>query len=209
MKREYRYNVHEASSCACCSQTKGPRPISADFTLRDARPEDATLLFDLGCQILSETPYFLREPAERAGSVDDMQIIIRHYTQTPGWCMVHFWDGETPIAEGVLSGTGLRRTAHNGSVGIGVLKAYWGRGVGQRLMSVLEERGRCMGLERLSFTVFSENQRARDFYKRLGYAEEGVHRRSIRWPATDDDAVVRYSDEVVMAKWVGNPAGTD
>lgn len=177
--------------------------ITPQISLREADERHANALFVLGRRILEETPYFLREPAERARNTDDMRAIIRHYTATPGWCMIHAWADGTPVAEGVLSGTGLRRTGHIGSVGIGVLRAHWGSGIGAALMAALEDRAQDMGLERLSFTVFAENQRARDFYKRLGYREEGVFRASVRWPSDDPQEPLRYSDEIAMAKWIG------
>lgn len=171
--------------------------------MREPRLEDSSLLLDLGHRILKETPFFLREPWERGTTVLDMRQVVQHYRDTPGWCMVHIWDGAVPVAEGILSGTGLRRTSHIGSIGIGVLKDYWGNGIGRRLMHDLEQRAVQMGLERLSFTVFAENDRARDFYTRLGYREEGVHKKSIRWPPAEDGGWARYSDEVFMAKWIG------
>lgn len=173
------------------------------ITIRQPRLEEAAVLLDLGRRILSETPFFLREPDERAQSEADIRTILQHYDRTPGWCMLHAWNGDIPLGEGVISGTGLRRSAHIGSIGIGVLKEYWGQGVGAALMQKLEEKAVEMGLERLSFTVFAENRRARDFYERLGYAEEGIQRKSVRWPQDHPGKPRCYSDEIAMAKWIG------
>jgi RimJ/RimL family protein N-acetyltransferase len=178
-------------------------PPATEYRVRVARPEDADALLALGRKLLGETDFFLRRPQERAGTTLEMRRIIDRYAAMPGGVMLNAWDQDTPVAEAVLSAGALERTAHVGVLGIGVLKAYWGLGIGRALMTALEDAARDAVLERLEFTVLAHNRRARGFYAALGYAEEGIRRRSVRFDAARPGEPARYGDEVMMAKWIG------
>lgn len=180
--------------------------LPGGLILRAPRATDAAALLALGRALLDETDHFVRLPRERAQGRQDMAAIVDHYTGQPGWAMLHVWDGPRAVAEGVLSAGQLSRTAHVGTLGIGVLRAYWGRGIGRTLMARLEDLAAAAALERLEFTVLSHNARARDFYARLGYGEEGVRCGSVRYGG-EDGGPVRYGDEVMMAKWIGPTRG--
>lgn len=173
------------------------------MVLRESGPDDVIDLLRLGRELLLETDYFVRRAEERAGDLAEMSRIVDHYARSPGWAMMNFWDGGRPVAEGVLAVGGLARTAHVGTLGIGVLRQYWGRGLGRALMADLERRAVEHGLERLEFTVLAHNRRARDFYARLGYSEEGCRVRSVRYAPDSPSEPVRYGDEIVMSKWIG------
>ena len=190
------------------STEHGPLPPHG-FTLRNPQDEEAAAILDLGRTLLQETAYYLRLPEERAGSIEDARALIRYFRDLPGAVMLHIWDENEarPVAEGVLTRGGLQRISHVGTIGIGVLKSYWGRGLGQALMTALEDAARRDGVERLDFTVLAGNRRARDFYRRLGYLEEGRRRRSVRFDVTDG-LPARYEDEIAMAKWIGSEDGS-
>lgn len=189
--------------------TSVPPPSKADpalppgLLLRPAEDADGVALMRLGRALLAETDHFVRLPEERAADRAEMRQIVEHYRRTPGWLMLNVWQGDIAVAEAVLSLGGLGRTRHVGTLGIGVLQAYWGKGVGRALMAALENHALDQGVERLEFTVLDHNRRARDFYRRLGYDEEGRKRRSVRYAPGDDGTALRYGDEIVMAKWIG------
>jgi ribosomal protein S18 acetylase RimI-like enzyme len=98
------------------------------------------------------------------------------------------WDGlATPnhtieIAEDPTTGERLgylwhaRETRESGRevlwlYDIYVEEAHRGRGVGRRLMQVLEDRAREMGLSRIELNVSGHNAGARSLYESLGYRE--------------------------------------
>lgn len=179
-----------------------PIRLPKGFSIRAPMATDAAALLQLGRQLLSETDHFVRLPGERAQDIRDMLSIIGFFSDLPGRAMLNIWHGGEPVGEGVLTPGTLTRTAHVGSLGIGVTRDYWGRGLGQAMMARLEEAALAAGLERLEFTVLAHNARARDFYRRLGYREEGTRRNSVRYGA-DATGHIRYGDEVMMAKWIG------
>jgi len=147
--------------------------------------------------------FYARQPGERARDNREMRAIIDGYANSPGWVMLNAWSGVTPLGEAVLRTGQLERTAHIGMIGIGVRQSHWSRGLGRSLMGALEDHAEAFSLERLEFTVLAQNRRARDFYKRLGYVEEGRKRRSVRFGLDPVEGKVRFADEILMAKWIG------
>lgn len=55
---------------------------------------------------------------------------------------------------------------------IHVAPEWQGNGLGQRLMWILEETGRRVGVEKAMLTVFKSNSRAVKFYERQGYSRD-------------------------------------
>lgn len=60
--------------------------------------------------------------------------------------------------------------------GLYVLPEWWSRGVGRSLHDAVLERLRADGCERCHLWVLEHNDRARRFYERLGWAENGTSR---------------------------------
>jgi GNAT superfamily N-acetyltransferase len=59
-------------------------------------------------------------------------------------------------------------------IGIGILDAYRGLGIGHRLMADLEGWAAEHGIERIILLVARGNDGATRLYRRLGYADDGV-----------------------------------
>ena len=89
------------------------------------------------------------------------------------------------LAGGILRMFGLALLHHSTAAdeiyvdGIAVRKEMRGRGVGSRLLEMLEETALKQGIRRLTLEVIDTNPRAEALYKRLGYV---VRKRRIIWP---------------------------
>ena len=82
--------------------------------------------------------------------------------------------------------------AHVGQLGIGLLPAFRGRGLGAALMRAALHEAVSRGFVRIELTVRAENARAISLYKRFGFAREGECR----------DAIIvdgKYEDLIMMA----------
>jgi RimJ/RimL family protein N-acetyltransferase len=66
---------------------------------------------------------------------------------------------------------------HSAVLGMGVLSAYRGMGVGTALLQTTLEAARKRGLTRIELFVRSDNERARRVYEKAGFAIEGVLRK--------------------------------
>ena len=69
---------------------------------------------------------------------------------------------------------------HCGTLGMGVLAAYRGQGIGQRLMAACIAKARQQGITRIELQARIDNTRAIGLYQRMGFVLEGRKRRGMR-----------------------------
>ncbi|MDA0655852.1 MAG: GNAT family N-acetyltransferase [Proteobacteria bacterium] len=163
------------------------------YVLRAAESADARALYDFGKVLLAETNYFLRGPSERARSVDEMRLIIERFQELPRHLLLSAWLDGQPVGEAVVMGGELERNKYTATVGVGVLQAHTGNGLGRKLMEGLEFFAQQADLHRLELTVMSNNERAQQLYGSMNYVTEGVRIHSLYIDGA-------YVDEIVMAK---------
>jgi ribosomal protein S18 acetylase RimI-like enzyme len=87
----------------------------------------------------------------------------------------------------------VRRTPesfrHVGTLGMGLLSDYRGRGLGERLAVETIRAAWAAGIERVELEVFASNERAIALYRKLGFITEGVKRRARKLNSQYDDNV--------------------
>ena len=69
--------------------------------------------------------------------------------------------------------------SHGGTLGIGLLPDFRGRGIGRRLMQQTIDAAFAFGLTRIELTVREGNANAIALYKSLGFETEGLHRNAV------------------------------
>lgn len=106
------------------------------------------------------------------------QYAAIHDERLVGWCDI------APVERPVH--------AHCGTLGIGVIAAFRGRGIGTRLVAATLERARATGLTRIQLDVRERNAPAIALYEKLGFVAEGVRRNAVR---IDDE----YENVIAMA----------
>lgn len=109
-------------------------------------------------------------------------LVLMSASTVVGWCTI------VPLGRPVQS--------HVGGVAMGLRPEWRDRGWGTRLMQAALEAGDRFGLTRIELTVYANNPRAQALYHKLGFAEEGVKRNSVRL-----DGI--YFDEIMMARLGG------
>ncbi|MFC5756999.1 GNAT family N-acetyltransferase [Rhizobium sp. GCM10022189] len=79
-----------------------------------------------------------------------------------GWCDIrrHFFPSQ----------------AHCASLGMGLVPAYRGQGIGRRLIEAAIAQARAAGMIRIELGVHADNVRATRLYERVGFVHEGVSR---------------------------------
>ncbi|WP_416064068.1 N-acetyltransferase family protein [Rhizobium sp. ZK1] len=92
----------------------------------------------------------------------NVHLVALHGDELVGWCDIrrHFFPSH----------------AHCGSLGMGLLPNYRGRGLGRRLIETAIEAAREGGMIRIEFGVHADNARAIRLYERVGFVREGVSR---------------------------------
>jgi RimJ/RimL family protein N-acetyltransferase len=82
---------------------------------------------------------------------------------------------------------------HCGTLGMGLLPEYRGRGLGRRLMEAALAAAHDEGFVRIELTAHADNLRAVALYEKLGFQREGVTRDSACFDG-------RFVDSVVMGR---------
>ncbi|MDL2220006.1 GNAT family N-acetyltransferase, partial [Ruminococcaceae bacterium OttesenSCG-928-O06] len=144
-----------------------------------------------------ETPYRLYEPGERNAALAGFAEEIQRFLAVPSGTILVAEEEDGRLV-GYLQAIGRpqARLRHVVSINVGILQSHTGRGLGAELFTFLEEWARTAGVHRLDLSVMTTNPRALKLYQKLGFAREGVKRRSMLVGG-------EYVDEILMAKWLG------
>lgn len=78
---------------------------------------------------------------------------------------------------------------HCGSVGMGVLPAYRGQGIGRQLLSACLAKAKANGITRVELEARADNERAIKLYERMGFQREALKRRGMRFDGMYYDSV--------------------
>ena len=98
----------------------------------------------------------------------------------------HF-DAEQESRYGKVAGTAgidaigaQYKVAHRAEFGIGILKEYWGLGIGRALMEACIHCAKTAGYAQLELEVVAENARAISMYQTAGFVEYGRNPKGFR-----------------------------
>jgi RimJ/RimL family protein N-acetyltransferase len=163
--------------------------------IREAQPDDAGAVVSLLERMYSETSFLLHGPGEQVPKTEEYARRIGDARKTESGVMyLAQIEGKTV---GVLFGNrgAARRNRHSLYLVLGVLQAYWNRGVGSSLLRAVEHWACTRGLHRLELTVQKRNARAVALYEKAGFQIEGTKRDSL---VVDGE----YLDEWLMSKLI-------
>lgn len=151
-----------------------PGEIASFHRALDLVARERKYLSMLEAPPLEQTLQFVMGRVERG----DPRFVALVRDEVVGWCDItrHDW----PIH------------AHRGTLGMGIVPAYRGRGLGLKLINATLAQARKAGFVRIELSVHSDNARAISLYDRVGFVREGLQR----------DAVYvdgEYRDTIVMA----------
>ena len=79
---------------------------------------------------------------------------------------------------------------HSAVLGMGIVAAYRGQGIGSRMLAATLELAWARGIRRAELNVRSDNAPAIALYRRFGFAEEGTCRNYICIDGIDYDALL-------------------
>lgn len=80
-------------------------------------------------------------------------------------------------------------TAHCGRLGMGLLRAYRGQGIGRRLLEACLAKAWRNGITRVELEVRADNLPAIRLYEQFGFTVEAVKRRAMRFDGAYYDAI--------------------
>lgn len=92
------------------------------------------------------------------------------------WPAYYAIDGGRVVGWADVSPYSGPRLSHRGSLGMGILQEYRGKGLGTRLLQAVIRHSKSIGLEKVELTVYTTNVAAIALYRKLGFEQEGLIR---------------------------------
>lgn len=146
-----------------------------NYSIRSAIKSDAKNLSELRLQIDGETENMDREKGEAYIDQTGFEKIIETDTNHPrNLFLVAEVDGRL-VGYSRCEGYELKRFFHKVEFGLGVLKDFWGYGIGKNLMKETISWADANGINKIVlYGVLETNVKAIELYKKLGFEIEGL-----------------------------------
>lgn len=144
------------------------------YTIRSATEKDAKNLSKVRLQLDGETENFDREKGEAFIDESGFKKIIKTDTESINslFLVAEFNDRIAGFIR--CAGNKLKRTSHRVEFGIGVLKEYWGYGIGKNLLKELIHWADSSGIRKITLHVLETNDKAKKLYEDHGFQVEGI-----------------------------------
>lgn len=165
--------------------------------VRTAEPGDAESLIYINMKIVNEKLYMLRQPGEAIYTKEGEIKKIDNYLNSMGSLYIVAEVDKKVIGYLDFQNGGFKRTQHSGSFSLYILMEYREKAIGNLLLQTLTDWAeKNPVIEKITLAVFSNNERALNLYKKLGFREEG------RCPKDMKLEDGTYLDSVLMYKFV-------
>ena len=171
--------------------------------VRSPKEEDVQGILEYLKMTAGETEYLLRYPDEWDLVTEEEEKnwfdrMNRSDTEVMLVCLV---DGKI-AGNCTLSWRPLRKLNHRAGIGVALIKAYWGLGIGTRLLSeLIRIAEKHENLLQIELDFVEGNSRARALYEKTGFRISGVRPNAIR--LKDGSMLNEYS----MVRVIGRSSG--
>ncbi|ATV69353.1 N-acetyltransferase [Fusobacterium pseudoperiodonticum] len=147
--------------------------FTMEIKIREIEVEDYKELLDFMKKVKGETNFLLGYPDEIKLSYEDEKEHIKKVktSETSNYFVV--MKNNKMIGCIGFNGNTARKMKHYGTIGISVLKEYWGRGIATTLLEKLISWSKEKGIKKINLDVFENNERAIKLYEKFGFKLEG------------------------------------
>lgn len=144
-----------------------------EIKIREIEAEDYKELLDFMKKVKGETNFLRGYPNEIKMSYEDEKEYIKKVksSETSNYFVV--MKNNKMIGCIGFNGNTARKMKHYGTIGISVLKEYWGRGIATTLLEKLISWSKEKGIKKINLDVFENNERAIKLYEKFGFKLEG------------------------------------
>lgn len=151
-----------------------------EAVLRSPRAQDARAMLDCLFTCATETDFIRRTPEECVETEEEEARFLEGILASPDSLMI------ICLVEGRIAGScHLMRykrvkTRHRASLGIALIREFWGLGIGRNMLAELIQAAKDMGVSQLELQYLEGNERGRRLYEQLGFLEVGRHPNAVR-----------------------------
>ena len=167
------------------------------YTVRSLSAGDSAALMKFVDTASSESPFIPWSPGDtalNAGNADE--YILEFEKDDRRLLLGAFRDGELLGLTELSNYGSWEKALHRCTVGAGVLRSAWGRGLGRKLIESLFPAARGAGYEQMEASVAVSNEASYRNLLGMGFQEYGIIPHKMKYP----DGT--YSDERRMVKWL-------
>ena len=129
---------------------------------------------DLRLQIDGETENLDREKGEAYIDESGFKQIIKDDTERLNNLFLVAEVNGSIVGFSRCEGGKLRRISHKAEFGIGILKEYWGYGIGKNLLKETVYWADSNEIRKMTLNVLETNEKAIKLYKGFGFEVEGI-----------------------------------
>ena len=142
--------------------------------LRNGDADDGRIVYDVFNATHAETDYLLTYPDENSFDPEQEARFLEEKTRSSDEIeIIAMVDGRVAGTAGIEAVGRCYKVKHRAEFGIGILKEYWGLGLGKALTKACIQCAKEAGYAQLELNVVAENSAAISLYKSLGFIEFG------------------------------------
>lgn len=146
-----------------------------ELIIRKAVKDDASNMIEYINTIAGESAFLTFGPGEFEITIEKEESIIESLNAGDNSIMLVAIVDNKIVGNLLFCGGKRSRTRHTGEFGVSVLKEYWGNGIGRELISYLIAWAKESNVvTKINLRARSDNKRAIELYKELGFKEDGI-----------------------------------
>jgi ribosomal protein S18 acetylase RimI-like enzyme len=142
--------------------------------IRKLKRDDAKVVIDYMNIVNLETKNLLREPDEFTMTVEEEADFLEKRENSANDVMYGGFVNHQLVSIAGFYGSQLKRIKHRVTIGMSVLKAYHGLGIGSFMMETLIKAAKDLGKMKMELDVRVDNEAAIALYKKYGFVIEGT-----------------------------------
>lgn len=147
---------------------------------RSPTEDDADALLEYLRITAGETDFLLRYPEECTMTVEQERAFLRRSLQDPNTVMILCEVNGKIAGNCNLARHNKLKTRHRASIGIALMREFWGLGIGTAMFEEMFCLGKELGIEQLELEVFEDNHRAMALYQKMGFQIAAEHPKAIK-----------------------------
>lgn len=165
--------------------------------LRSPNEQDAEKMIEY-LKVTSEETYFLTRYSEEINITIDKEIeILKDTLNSNKEIMIAaFVDNELAGNTAISCARNHIKLKHRAVFGISIKEKYWNNGIGNVLLREIIEQAKQIGYEQIELGVFSDNEKAKNLYKKFGFEVWGTTKNAFKLK----DGT--YRDEIIMGRMI-------
>ena len=153
----------------------------AVMLMRNGAGEDGAAVFEVFNKTHEETDNMRTYPDENSYDADKESEFLQKAADSENEIEILAVVGGNLVGTAGIFRIGAKdKQKHRAGFGIGILRDYWGLGIGTALTEACIECARKAGYTQVELEVVSDNGRAVSVYEKCGFAEYGRNPRGFR-----------------------------